>query len=261
MTSRCVDVIMPVFNGEATIQKALVSVLDQRGDYISRIIVVDDGSTDDTVSVVKALHSSVIELISTVNQGVAKARNLGLASSSAQWVSFIDADDLWQPEKICLQLDCAQEMKVEFLCGAVNSAYSRPNQFIDVKSLARGNVVSTSTVMIHRRLLEKCQPLFESDMSFAEDYLAWLKCLSLSRGYYQANVLATYHLSERPRYNWPQILKNFYQLNKKYQTFVSALDRPPLIKLLYQACASLGTCRSLLSIVKRFINSGRQKNS
>ncbi|NBW52294.1 MAG: glycosyltransferase, partial [Betaproteobacteria bacterium] len=71
----CVDVVIPVFNGQETIVAALNSVLTGQGGWVRRIIVVDDGSIDDTAAIIRKLGSLQIELVSTPNQGVAGARN------------------------------------------------------------------------------------------------------------------------------------------------------------------------------------------
>ncbi len=95
----CVDVVIPVFNGRETIVSAIESVLTGQGASVRRIIVVDDGSQDGTAERVRSLGSPLIELVCTPNQGVARARNLGIEKASAEWVAFLDADDVWMPGK------------------------------------------------------------------------------------------------------------------------------------------------------------------
>ena len=103
------DVVIPVFNGRETIRAALASVSAQQGNWVHRIIVVDDGSSDDTAQVIQNLGSPLIELERTTNQGVARARNLGIERSTAEWVAFLDADDVWMPGKLQAQLAAAYE--------------------------------------------------------------------------------------------------------------------------------------------------------
>ncbi|WGS18262.1 MULTISPECIES: glycosyltransferase family 2 protein [unclassified Bradyrhizobium] len=105
-TSTClVSVVIPAFNAEATIDETLCSVRSQSHERLE-IIVVDDGSTDDTVAVAErhADRDPRITIIRQDNAGVAAARNAGWQAARAEFIAFIDADDLWAPGKIERQL-------------------------------------------------------------------------------------------------------------------------------------------------------------
>ncbi|MEK9816020.1 MAG: glycosyltransferase family 2 protein, partial [Limnobacter sp.] len=151
----CVDVVIPVFNGRETIRAALLSVLAQQGDWVHRIIVIDDGSGDDTAQVVQSLRNPLIELVRTPNQGVARARNLGIEKSTAEWVAFLDADDLWMPGKLQAQLNVAMEHGAGFVCTSVSAQSVMPSGPISAKVLAWGNFVATSSVLVKRSVLQK----------------------------------------------------------------------------------------------------------
>ena len=99
-----VSVIIPVFNGEATIARALDSVAAQTfKDF--EIIVVDDASTDRSVDVVSRYGSDRVKLIThPQNRGAAAARNTGIAAARGHWLAFLDADDSWKPHKLSRQL-------------------------------------------------------------------------------------------------------------------------------------------------------------
>jgi glycosyltransferase involved in cell wall biosynthesis len=253
----CVDVVIPVFNGRETIRAALASVLAQQGDWVHRIIVVDDGSIDDTAQVVQSLSSPLIDLVRTPNQGVARARNLGIEKSSAEWVAFLDADDVWMPGKLQAQLAAAQEHDAGFVCGSVSAQSVMPSGPISAKVLARGNFVATSSVLVKRSVLEQIRPVFTPGMSFAEDYLAWLKCVTLTRGYYISTKLVDYILSERPRYRWGQIMRNIVAMNFRYARFLRQIGAGPTQRLGLVFAVFHGSLRSVLSIMKRFIRSHR----
>lgn len=252
---QCVDVVIPVFNGRDTILAALDSVLAQEGDWIHRIIVVDDGSSDDTAQVVQGLNNSRIELLRTPNRGVARARNLGIKKSSAEWVAFLDADDVWMLGKLQAQLAAAQEHGVGLVCGAVNAKSVMPSGVISVRTLARGNFVATSSVLIKRSVLQQIPSVFTPGMSFAEDYLAWLKCVTITPGYYLSTKLVDYSVSERPRYRWGQILLNILEMNLRYARFLSQIGAAPMQRLRLFFAVFIGSLRSVLSIMKRFIQS------
>src|SRR4051812_29793927 len=104
--SQLVSAVIPAFNAERTINDTLRSVRSQTHRNLE-IIVVDDGSTDRTRSIVEehASRDSRVTLISQVNAGVAAARNVGWQSSHSEWIAFLDADDLWAPTKIEKQLE------------------------------------------------------------------------------------------------------------------------------------------------------------
>jgi glycosyltransferase involved in cell wall biosynthesis len=96
-----IAVIIPCFNAGTFITRALDSVLKQV-DPVSEIIVVDDGSLDDTVTIVKVWHltnpSANLKIVQQQNQGVSIARNNAVKNTNCQWVCFLDADDEWLPE-------------------------------------------------------------------------------------------------------------------------------------------------------------------
>jgi len=252
-----VDVVIPVFNGRETICTAVASVLAQSGGLIRRIIIVDDGSSDDTAQVVQSLESPLIELLRTPNYGVARARNLGIERSTTEWVAFLDADDVWMPGKLQAQLAAAQEYGAGLVCGSVSEQSVMPSGPISVKVLARGNFVASSSVLVKRSVLQQISPVFTPGMSFAEDYLAWLKCLTLTSGYYLSTKLVDYVLSAHPRYCWVQILRNIVKMNLRYARFLRQIDAGATERLGLIVAVFLGSLRSVLSIIIRFIRSYR----
>jgi glycosyltransferase involved in cell wall biosynthesis len=96
----CVSVIIPTYNRAEMLIRAIRSVLKQTyEDY--EIIVVDDGSTDDTAKVMKAYENDKFKYIRySLNKGGAFARNLGLDSSRGKYIAFLDSDDEWLPTKL-----------------------------------------------------------------------------------------------------------------------------------------------------------------
>lgn len=100
-----VSVVVPLHNGAATVERTLASVSRQTWRDLE-VIVVDDGSTDDGAGLVlaAAARDPRIRLLSQGNAGVAAARNTGAAAACSDYLAFVDADDLWAPEKIALQM-------------------------------------------------------------------------------------------------------------------------------------------------------------
>lgn len=98
-----VSVIIPTYNRAHCVGEAIESVLSQTfRDF--ELIVVDDGSTDNTQEVLSK-YGSAIRVIRQENSGVSAARNTGIKASRGEWVAFLDSDDLWEPEKLMVQME------------------------------------------------------------------------------------------------------------------------------------------------------------
>ncbi len=97
-----VSICIPTYNRAALVQEAVASVLAQTWREFE-LIVVDDGSTDDTTEALAA-YASRIRLIRRESRGgVSAARNTGIAAARGEWLAFLDSDDLWRPEKLARQ--------------------------------------------------------------------------------------------------------------------------------------------------------------
>ena len=99
-----VDVIVPAFNTEAFLARTIRSIYEQSA--IAKVIIVDDGSSDGTLEVARAAAPSA-QILTGPNQGVARARNRAIAALSADWVQFLDSDDVLAPETMVRRLDVA----------------------------------------------------------------------------------------------------------------------------------------------------------
>lgn len=96
-----ISVIIPLYNKEAQIYKTIMSVLDQTFPFFE-LIIVDDGSTDNSAAIVKSIHDYRIRYIHKKNGGVSSARNWGVKMAKSEWVIFLDADDNFFPH--CLEV-------------------------------------------------------------------------------------------------------------------------------------------------------------
>lgn len=121
-----ISVIVPMFNSEKTIENALNSVLNQtKIELINSIIVVDDGSIDDSYEIVskyKKEHTIIpITLVKQSNQGVSTARNKGIKLAKTEWIALLDSDDEWIPTKIEKQVDAIKSNdEIDFIGGNPN---------------------------------------------------------------------------------------------------------------------------------------------
>ena len=103
LNDRLVSVVIPTYNRSKQVVEAVCSVLDQTW-MECEVIVVDDGSNDDTQQMLGRFGNK-IRYIKTKNHGVSAARNRGIREARGQWLAFLDSDDLWQPSKISQQMD------------------------------------------------------------------------------------------------------------------------------------------------------------
>jgi teichuronic acid biosynthesis glycosyltransferase TuaG len=180
-------VVIPAYNCGRRIGETLRSVAGQGGAEME-ILVIDDGSTDATAAAVEAYaggrgDARVRCIRNEVNQGVAAARNRGVAEARGEWIAFLDSDDIWMPGKLDAQLRLCLERNPP-LCytgAAFIDHGGRPTgktagvpESVGYAQLLRGNVIIASTVVVRRDCLLRF-PFERSDLH--EDYIAWLRIL------------------------------------------------------------------------------------
>ena len=109
-----VSVIVPVFNGELYIQKCVESLLKQTLKEIE-IIVVNDGSTDNTLNIVSQYQDSRLKVISIKNQGQGKARNIGVQEAKGRYLGFVDSDDYIKEDMFEELYECANKKQADLV--------------------------------------------------------------------------------------------------------------------------------------------------
>jgi len=178
-----VSVIIPTYNRGWTLKEAIDSVLAQNFSNFE-LIVVDDGSTDNTQDILNSYKEDIIVLKQN-NKGVSSARNRGIASASGQYIAFLDSDDLWLPQKLSIQIDFFNANPEALICQT-EEKWIRNSIFVNPKKRHRklsGNIfeqslylclVSPSAVMIKRSLFEKTG-MFDESLPACEDYDMWLR--------------------------------------------------------------------------------------
>ena len=98
MDKRGISVIIPAYNAEDSIFDSISSALSARS--VAQVICIDDGSTDKTAEIVRTVHDSRLLLVQQENSGVSRARNVGIRLSRAEYLAFLDADDLYEPDRL-----------------------------------------------------------------------------------------------------------------------------------------------------------------
>lgn len=188
-----IDVIIPVYNGAKFVFEAINSAATQTLPPKS-IIVVDDGSTDETPAVIKQYRGAIpLKYIRQENRGLSAARNAGWRHSQAEFVVFLDADDIWQPEKLGAQVEIQQRSAVPDLqlvyCGYHHIDQSGKPITIPglpiIHPTLRGRVFnellpkniisgSGSAVLVRRNTLEQLSG-FDESLRALEDWDMWLR--------------------------------------------------------------------------------------
>ena len=113
-----ISVIIPTYNRSFQILRSVSSVLNQI-EVLCEVIVVDDGSSDDTEKVL-AQVSDRIRYIKTKNYGVSAARNRGILEAQGDWIAFLDSDDVWHLDKIKRQIECIKRTNAK-VCFCVST--------------------------------------------------------------------------------------------------------------------------------------------
>lgn len=177
-----VSVIVPTFNRGWCLNEAIDSVLSQTyGRY--EVIVVDDGSTDDTGR--RLSRYPDVHVLTQQNRGVSAARNRGFAASEGDFIAFLDSDDLWMPEKLSTQVDFFMRYPEAEICQTQEiwirdgrrmnpgRRHLKASGMFFERSLELC-LVSPSAVMIKKRLLSTVG-LFDETLPACEDYDLWLR--------------------------------------------------------------------------------------
>ena len=166
-----VSVIIPVYNRQQYIEEAIQSVLNQTLAPLE-IIVVDDGSTDNTAAIVKAFGQTV-RYVCRKNGGPAAARNTGLELAQGRFIAFLDSDDIWPADKLKIQISCMMaNPDVSYTIGKV-AYFLEPNASVPPgfrkELLAGPRVGRLVQAMVARREVFDSVGLFDTHLKTAED--------------------------------------------------------------------------------------------
>jgi glycosyltransferase involved in cell wall biosynthesis len=178
-----VSVIIPTYNRVQTLSRAIDSVLNQKSP-VDEIIIVDDGSTDDTANQISRNYPNV-KLIRQSNLGVSAARNAGIKQAGFEWIALLDSDDTWMPEKISA-IQQAQQAQPDILLFHSEEIWIRNGVRVNPMNKHRKSggwifehclplcVISPSAAVVHQSLLQSVS-YFDETLPACEDYDLWLK--------------------------------------------------------------------------------------
>ena len=180
-----VSVVMPAYNAENYIEKAIRSVQAQTYTGMWELLVVDDASTDHTKEKVSAFLSDgrIRYLRQPENRGVAAARNCGILQARGGYIAFLDADDWWEPGKLQVQMELLAQ-KAAVLCCTARELVTQDGEStgrvihvpeaITYKMLLHTNSIPCGSVVLRTDAAKRF--LFTND-EFHEDYILWLRVL------------------------------------------------------------------------------------
>ncbi len=178
-----ISVVIPSFNRATLLPRAIDSVLAQ-SHQADEIIVVDDGSTDNTRQLIKDQYPQIV-FIQQDNQGVSAARNNGIKTSKYDWICLLDSDDSWETDKLQQQIE-ALTKEPDYLICHTNETWYRDGALLNQgkKHEKRGGfiyqhclplcAISPSSVMIHKTVFDDVG-LFDENLPACEDYDMWLR--------------------------------------------------------------------------------------
>lgn len=184
-TSPIVSVVIPAYNAEKTILDTIESVQKQSfSDF--EVIVINDGSTDKTLDLVNAIDDSRIKVFSYENGGLSVARNRGISHAQGEFITFLDADDLWTVDKLELQVKALNENPKAGVAYSWTLIIKENSQqlYPGVSASFEGNVhrhllignfiASGSNVMMRRQVVEQVGE-FDPSLKSSEDWDYWLR--------------------------------------------------------------------------------------
>jgi glycosyltransferase involved in cell wall biosynthesis len=201
------SIIVPTYNRVKTLQKTIKSVLNQTfTDF--ELLIMDDGSTDDTSIMVGAiLDSRIIYEWAENSGGPARPRNRGIALARGDWICFLDADDWWTPDKLKVCFDNINE-RVDLIYHDLEIVSLSSDQLrrrfkkgwqlhkpILIDLLVKGNAISNSSAVIRKIILNQVGAIDErKEMIASEDYNTWLRAATITENFLYIPKTLGYYL-------------------------------------------------------------------
>ena len=202
-----VSVVIPAKNVAAYVGETLASALAQ--GEVTEVIVVDDGSTDNTISIVRAIRDPRLRLMTNDSAGVSAARNLGARHASGEWLLFLDADDRMRPGAVAALLAAARGApRAVLVYGDYNTIDSEGRQIGrrdllkgrrkpsgDVLTrLAAGNFIVNGGIALARAEAFRAIGGFDTSLRYCEDWHCWCRLAAIGEFAFAPTLLLDYRL-------------------------------------------------------------------
>lgn len=202
-----VSIITPSWNSEKYIEKTIQSVQNQT--YSNwEMIIVDDCSSDRTVDIIKKISKEeprIKVLQQSTNGGAAKARNRSLSEATGRYIAYLDADDIWEANKLKKQIEFMQEKKCGFSCVSYEVIDDKGNSMnkqihmlseVDYIGFLTNNLLQTVGIMVDTSIVDK-KYLVMPNIRRRQDAATWLQILKAGYKCYGIDkVLAQYRRTD-----------------------------------------------------------------
>lgn len=220
-----ISVVIPAYNAEKTLCRALESVLSQTRPA-KEILVVDDCSSDATATLARTYADRGVKVLSLCQRsGVSVARNVGIKSAAGTWIAFLDADDEWLPSKLEMQAAAIMAHPEASLVFCASEEFSVKGQSLGDtfrgspvtvgkeawKALLASNFIATPTVLAPRELLLTLGG-FDASLLTAEDQDMWLRLALAGPLAYVPYILANVHVQGASLSSWKRGDQTAYTL-------------------------------------------------
>lgn len=228
-----VTVLMCVHNGCAHLSECIKSVLNQ-SFYYYEFLIIDDGSTDQTVDIIKTFHDPRIRLIRTKHHYI-QSLNYGISEARGKYIVRIDSDDIMYKDRIAFQLNIMNKNEDIQLCSSwVRFFYSNNKEALfapfsgwirnPLHKLALNNYIVHSSVMLRKSFLTNNNLKYQN-IPYAEDYNLWFEMLKCGANFYMTpTILTSYRLSpfQISRLNKKEQQDSAAYIKKEIKTFISS---------------------------------------
>lgn len=201
-----ISVVIPLYNKRDYITRALRSLINQKSPHW-RAIVVNDGSTDDSMEMVKAIDDGRISLINQPNKGVSAARNRGVRAADTEWICFLDADDelkknhLTELTQLILREDAGElafagmnYQSVDGMLPVIDAPINGLTSFYDLFERQR-SPVNSSSYAVKKKYFDEVGGYREDQHQF-EDWTLYFKLAAVGQFAYNSTVTSIYHIDQ-----------------------------------------------------------------
>ncbi len=221
MNESLVSVIIPTFNRAPVIKRSVMSVLNQTYSNIE-VIIVDDGSTDNTEEIIKTINDSRVFYVKQSNKGACAARNYGINLANGVYIAFQDSDDVWHKNKLRSQIDrlVKNEADLVFCKMAINGDMNKTipknfyEGFIPPTRLPLGG--STQTICGVSKIFK--EEKFNEVMPRLQDFELLLRIQKKYRIYFMDNTLIDYYIQDDSiSHDYNKLIKAWEIILKKYE--------------------------------------------
>jgi len=239
MNSPLVSIIIPTFNREKELERAVSSVFKQT--YINwEICVVDNFSSDNSVQLINNYNDPRVKLYMIQNEGIIGAsRNLGIQKANGKYLAFLDSDDWWSPYKLEESIKFLENCETDIIYHDLHIVNKENQKFFFKKTKSRqllkpifndliinGNTLVTSSVVMRKDILSEISGFTEDNSLIAiEDYDAWLSLAIKGQKFFKiSKTLGFYWVGGKNTSNPERTLKTIDELERKYQRKISELE-------------------------------------